>query len=143
VRRYIPTLENEDNRLCFPHRVLTDTLEVLRDQHPKRIRLSGISCPEKSLAYGQLVKQAASVLVYSKTVTLQTHSLDKYKRAIADVLLPDGTNVIHALVKDGRYCWCLKYATILKLQGSIPLLTLLPCPKINEVDQPLPASVER
>jgi hypothetical protein len=24
----------------------------------------------------------------------------------------------------------------LNLQGSIPLLTLLPCPKINEVDQP-------
>ena len=94
-----------------------DTIEVLHNQYPERIRLSGIDCPEKGQAYGHLVKQAASVLVYRKTVTLQTHSLDKYERAIADVLLPDGTNVIHALVKDGWYCWCWKYAPNLNLQG--------------------------
>ena len=94
-----------------------DTIEVLNGHHTERIRLSGIDSPEKGQAYGQLVKQAASVLVYSKTVTHLTHSLDKYESAIADVLLPDGTNAIHALVKDGWYCWCRKYAQNLKLQG--------------------------
>ena len=33
-----------------------------------------------------------------------THGKDKYGRTIADVLLPDGTNVNHALIKDG-WCW--------------------------------------
>jgi endonuclease YncB( thermonuclease family) len=41
-------------------------------------------------------------LVYGKEVTLQTFGKDKYGRTLADVLLPDGTNVSHTLVKDGR-----------------------------------------
>ena len=81
-----------------------DTLEVLHNQHPERIRLSGIDCPEKGQVYGNNAKQAASELVYGKEVTLQTHGHDKYGRTLADVLLPDGTNVNHALVKEG-WCW--------------------------------------
>jgi endonuclease YncB( thermonuclease family) len=42
--------------------------------------------------------------VFGKDVTLQTFGKDKYGRTIADVLLPDGTNVNHELVKDG-WCW--------------------------------------
>jgi len=39
-----------------------------------------------------------------KEVTLQTHGLDKYGRTLAAMLLLDGTNVNHTLVKDG-WCW--------------------------------------
>ena len=77
--------------------------EVLHNQHPERIRLSGIDCPEKGQAYGQKAKQAASALALGKRVTLRTHGKDKYGRTIADVLLPGGTNVNHTLVKAG---WC-------------------------------------
>jgi endonuclease YncB( thermonuclease family) len=35
---------------------------------------------------------------------------DKYTRTLADVLLPDGTNVTHTLVKDGWCWWYRKYA---------------------------------
>ena len=38
-----------------------DTLEVVHNQHPERIRLSGIDCPEKGPAYGQRVKHAADL----------------------------------------------------------------------------------
>jgi hypothetical protein len=72
---------------------------VLHDQHPERIRLNGIDCPEKGQAYGQRAKQAASELVYGKEVTLQTHGFDKYGRTLADVLLPDGMNLNQELVK--------------------------------------------
>ena len=52
------------------------------------------------------------------------------------MILPDGTNVNHALVKDGR-CWLYrKYALDLKLRGQTPLMTLLPCAKTHEVGQP-------
>ena len=37
-----------------------DTLEVLHNQYPERIRLSRIDCPEKGQAYGMRAKQAAS-----------------------------------------------------------------------------------
>lgn len=76
----------------------------------RKFRLSGIDYPEKGQAYGKRAKQAASELVFGKEVTLQTFGKDKYGRTIADVLLPDGTNVNHELVKDGWCWWYQKYA---------------------------------
>jgi endonuclease YncB( thermonuclease family) len=87
-----------------------DTIEVLHNGRAERIRLSGIDCPEKGQDYGKRAKQAASELVFGKDVTLQTHGHDKYGRTLADVLLPDGTNVNHTLVKDGWCWWYRKYA---------------------------------
>ncbi|TKS61937.1 MAG: hypothetical protein EWM72_00063 [Nitrospira sp.] len=87
-----------------------DTLEVLHNQHRERIRLSGIDCSEKGQAYGKHAKQAASELVFGKEVTLHTFNKDKYRRTIADVSLPDGTNVNQSLVKDGWCWWYRKYA---------------------------------
>jgi micrococcal nuclease len=66
--------------------------------------LYGIDCLENGQAYGNKTKQAASALVCGKEVTLHTHGKDKYGRTLADVLLPDGTNVNHELVKQG-WCW--------------------------------------
>ena len=80
------------------------------NQHPKRIRFSGIDCPEKGQAYGQKAKQAASELVYGKQVTLQTHGKDKHKRTLADVFLPDGMNLNQELVKQGWCWWYRRYA---------------------------------
>ena len=45
-----------------------------------------------------------------KEVLLQTHGQDKYGRTLGDVFLLDGTNVNHALVKDGWCWWYRKYA---------------------------------
>jgi endonuclease YncB( thermonuclease family) len=53
-----------------------DTLEVLHNQDPERIRLSGIDCPEKGQAFGKKAKHAASALAFGKEVTIQTHGHD-------------------------------------------------------------------
>lgn len=50
-----------------------DTLEVLHNSRPERIRLSGIDCAEKGQAFGNRAKQAASALVFGKVVILQAH----------------------------------------------------------------------
>jgi micrococcal nuclease len=89
-----------------------DTIEVLRNKHSERIRLNGVDCPENGQAYGKRAKQAASALVFGKDVSLQTFGKDKYGRTIADVFLPDGTNINHQLVKDGWCCWYRKYAPL-------------------------------
>jgi micrococcal nuclease len=70
-----------------------DTLEVLHNLYPERIRLSGIDCPEKGQAYGTRLKHAASDRAFGKEVTIQPHGLDKYMRTLGDVILPDGTKV--------------------------------------------------
>ena len=59
-----------------------DTIEVLHNTHPERIRLSGIDCPEKGQAFGNRAKQAASALVFGRDVILQTHGQDKYGRTL-------------------------------------------------------------
>lgn len=87
-----------------------DTIEVLHNGQAERIRLNGIDCPEKGQAYGQKAKHAASDLVFGKEVTLHTFGKDKYGRTIAEVILPDGTNVNHELVREGWCWWYRKYA---------------------------------
>ena len=100
----------EAERKISDPRPKCDTIDVLHHTHPERVRLSGIDCPEQGQAYGKRAKQAASGLVFGKEVTLQTNGLDKYGRTLAEVLLPDGTNVNHELVKDGWCGWYRKYA---------------------------------
>jgi len=85
-----------------------DTLEVLHAQHPERIRLSGIDCPEKGQAYGKQAKHAASALAFGKDVTIQTPDHDKYQRTLGDVILLDGMSLNQELVKQG---WCWWYRT--------------------------------
>ena len=87
-----------------------DTIEVLHNTHPERVRLSGIDCPEKGQAFGNNAKHAASALAFGKEATIQTHGYDKYKRTLGDVILSDGTNVNQELVQQGWCWWYRKYA---------------------------------
>ncbi len=87
-----------------------DTIEVLHNGKAERIRLYGIDCPEKGQPFGNNAKQATSALVFAQRVTLEIHGKDKYRRILAEVLLADGSNVNHALVKDGWCWWYRKYA---------------------------------
>ena len=81
-----------------------DTIEVLHNKRPERIRLSGIDCPEQRQPFGEKAKQAASALVFGKDVTLRTHGKDKDGRTLANVFLSDGTHINKVLVAKG-WCW--------------------------------------
>jgi endonuclease YncB( thermonuclease family) len=86
------------------------TIEVVRLGKTQRIHLHGLDCPEKDQPYGDEVKPAISALVFAMEVTVEPHGKDKHGRIMADVLLADGTNVNHALVKEGRCWWSRKSA---------------------------------
>jgi hypothetical protein len=47
---------------------------------------------------------AASALAFGKDITTKIHGKVKCKRTLGNVILPDGTNVNHTLVKQG-WCW--------------------------------------
>jgi endonuclease YncB( thermonuclease family) len=80
-----------------------DTIEVLHDKKPERIRLYGIDCPEKGQAFGQKAKQATSSLLFGKEVRIESHGRDKHRRTLGTVFDGD-LNVNQELVKEG-WCW--------------------------------------
>jgi hypothetical protein len=70
----------------------------------------GIECPGRGPVYGHNVKHAASAFAFEKEVTAQMQGHDKYTGTLADVLLPDGVNLIQELVRRGRCWWYRKHA---------------------------------
>lgn len=87
-----------------------DTIEVMNDGKAQRIRLEGIDCPEKNQPFGNRAKQFASELAFGKIVTVQVKTMDRYHRLVANVILPDGRNLNHELVKAGLAWWYKKYS---------------------------------
>lgn len=62
-----------------------DTLTLLVDRTPLKIRLANIDAPEKRQAFGQRSKQSLSDLCYGKDATYQAQTIDKYRRTVAVV----------------------------------------------------------
>lgn len=87
-----------------------DTISVIHNGVPEKIRLNGIDCPEKGQAFGAKSKQFTSDMAFGKIVTVKEHGRDKYGRTIGDVFLPDGTNLNKELVKDGFAWWYYQYS---------------------------------
>ncbi|MFZ5882402.1 MAG: thermonuclease family protein [Chloroflexota bacterium] len=65
-----------------------DTVKVLDGERREyKIRLAGIDAPERKQPFGQRAKQRLSDLVYGKTVEVEWHKLDRYKRLVGKILI--------------------------------------------------------
>jgi micrococcal nuclease len=86
-----------------------DTITVLFDKRPQKIRLYGIDCPEKRQPFGKRAKQFSSDLVFGKVVDIEPVAIDRYGRTVAFVRV-ENTTVNEELIKEGlawiyvRYC---------------------------------------
>ena len=86
-----------------------DTITVLRDRQPQKIRLYGIDCPEKRQPFGKKAKQFTSQLVFGKVVEVESVAIDRYGRTVAFVQV-ENVLVNEELIKQGlawvyrRYC---------------------------------------
>lgn len=88
-----------------------DTITVLTDTRQQiKVRVNGIDCPEKGQAFGSKAKRYTQALVKGERVTIQPYKHDRYGRTIADVLLTDGRNLAHELLKAGYAWWFFKYS---------------------------------
>jgi len=87
-----------------------DTITVLHDGTPQKIRLWGIDCPESRQPFGAKAGRFTGDLAFGKIVTLLVHNIDRYGRQVAEVILPDGRNLNHELVKAGYAWWFVRYA---------------------------------
>lgn len=77
-----------------------DTLEVLVNRAPVRVRLANIDAPEKAQAFGEKSRQALAARVFRQHVSIIDHGRDRYGRQIGEVLVA-GQNVNAAQVRDG------------------------------------------
>lgn len=77
-----------------------DTLTVLHDGKPLKIRLADIDAPEKNQSFGQVSKQSLSDMCFGKDVTYQAKSIDRYGRTVARVKCA-GVDVNRAQIDKG------------------------------------------
>ena len=87
-----------------------DTITVLVDKTPYKIRLAGIDAPESRQAFGQASKQHLSALVYKKPVTVLWVKKDRYGRTLGKVMV-DGTDVCLEQIKAGLAWHYKRYAS--------------------------------
>ena len=87
-----------------------DTLTVLHRGAQVRVRLNGVDCPEKGQAFGSRAKQFTSELAFGKTVAVRPFDTDRYRRVVADVVLPDGRILNRELVAAGLAWHYTKYS---------------------------------
>jgi endonuclease YncB( thermonuclease family) len=105
------------NQLVFTAKVIRimdgDTMEVLYQYHPVKIRLAHIDCPEKrySQPFGNKAKQALSSLCFGQMVQVQGQKYDRYKRLIAVVINYNKQVINQEMIKQGMAWHFKKYSS--------------------------------
>lgn len=94
-----------------------DTLTLLVDKAPLRIRLASIDSPERSQAFGQRSKQSLSEICWNRRATYQVQEIDRYGRTVASVSC-GGVDVSRAQVMRGMAWTYVKY----NKDSSLPAL---------------------
>ena len=88
----------------FTGKVITvmdgDTLLVLQDGHPVKVRLAEVDAPEKLQPYGAASQQSLAKMVMGKQIQVSSRAIDDYGRMIATVRLAE-LNINHEQVRLG------------------------------------------
>jgi endonuclease YncB( thermonuclease family) len=86
-----------------------DTITVVHNGKPEKIRLYGIDTPESKQAFGTGAKNFTYAMVYRKSVNVEPVTTDRYGRTVGIVKVA-GKSLSEELVKSGfawvydRYC---------------------------------------
>jgi endonuclease YncB( thermonuclease family) len=93
----------------FGARVVTvhegDRLTIHYEGRSETIYLKDIDCPELKQPYGKQAKHAIAAYVGNREVVVRALKRDRDGRASAEILLQDGRNVGHELLKEGLAWW--------------------------------------
>lgn len=99
-----------------------DTITVLRDETPIKVRLHGVDTPEKGQDFGTAAKNFTGDQCFGETVTVVVTDTDRYGRKVGLVVLEDGRVLNHELVAAGLAHWYADYAphdgTLRRLQDE-------------------------
>ena len=81
-----------------------DTVTLLTQEGPLKVRLYGIDCPESGQSFGQEAADYVSEVALFEEVKLQVLNTDRYGRSVALVALPDG-RLLNELLLDEGLAW--------------------------------------
>jgi micrococcal nuclease len=84
-----------------------DTVTLLVNQTPLKIRLYGIDAPETKQSYGNKSKQALASMVFGKVITLKKTGNDKYGRTLGIIHYRDTD--VNAKMIEGGWAWHYKH----------------------------------
>lgn len=87
-----------------------DTLTVLHEREPMKIRLAEIDAPEKAQPFGARSKQALSDLCFGKQAEIVPQTKDRYGRTVARVRCA-GQDASEQLVRSGMAWVFDRYVT--------------------------------
>jgi micrococcal nuclease len=89
----------------FVAKVLTvhegDRLTIYHDGQKETIYLKDVDCPQLKQPYGKQAKQAATAYIGNRDVVIRALKRNRQGRTSAEVVLQDGRNVGHELIKEG------------------------------------------
>ena len=95
-----------------------DTIDVLQDKKPVRVRLLNIDAPEKKQAYGSWSTNQLKDLVAGQPVTVTYTQKDRYGRVLGRVVTTNGTEANRYMVQSGAAWVYERYNT----DNSLPAL---------------------
>lgn len=87
-----------------------DTIDVLVENRPVRVRLAQIDAPERAQAFGTRSRQALSAMVFRQAVTVAEAGPDRYGRTLGAVFVA-GVNVNAAMIDQGMAWAYRQYVT--------------------------------
>lgn len=78
-----------------------DRLTIHHQGRKDMVYLRNVDCPELKQSYGKQAKRATAAYIANREVVVRDLKRDRQGRMTADVLLPDGRQIAHELVKEG------------------------------------------
>ncbi|MFH0822044.1 MAG: thermonuclease family protein [Pseudomonadota bacterium] len=86
-----------------------DTITVLHDGKPEKVRLHGIDCPEADQPFGHPATEYTKAKAFGRIVKVESVTRDRYGRTVGGVLVGD-RSLSHELLRAGFAWWFWKYA---------------------------------
>jgi endonuclease YncB( thermonuclease family) len=80
-----------------------DTLTIMRDGRPERVRIAGVDAPEGRQPYGRRSRQHLAELAFGRVATVTVQGRDRYGRTLGRVVV-DGADVGLEQVRAG-FAW--------------------------------------
>ncbi|TKB67467.1 MAG: hypothetical protein E8D52_12905 [Nitrospira sp.] len=78
-----------------------DRLTIYHQGRRDMVYLRGVDCPELKQSYGKQAKRVTAAYIANREVVVRNLKRDRQGRMTVDILLPDGRQITHELVKEG------------------------------------------